>query len=75
VRISSYLDGMAMTPLAGGELHIIGFSPQISAIGQTLYFAMAAASKEASPAIQPPLPSGIPGWKTSSTSDRRPWRR
>ena len=49
VRISSYLDGMAMTPLAGGELHIIGFSPQDLAIGQTLYFRNGGRVKEAVP--------------------------
>jgi hypothetical protein len=48
VRISSYLDGMAVTPLAGGDLHIIGFSPQDLAIGQTLYFRNGS-RKEASP--------------------------
>ncbi len=49
VRISSYLDGMAMTPLAGGEFHVIGFSPQDLAIGQTLYFRNGGRIKEASP--------------------------
>jgi hypothetical protein len=49
VRISSYLDGMAMTPLAGGEIHLIGFSPQDLAIGQTLYFRNGSRIKEASP--------------------------
>jgi hypothetical protein len=49
VRISSYLDGMALTPLAGGELHIIGFSPQDLAIGQTLYFHNGGRIKEANP--------------------------
>ncbi len=47
VRISSYLDGMALTPLPGGELHIIGFSPQDLAIGQTLFFRNGARVKEA----------------------------
>ena len=49
VRISSYLDGMAMTPLPGGELHIIGFSPQDLAIGQSLFFRNGGRVKEASP--------------------------
>ena len=49
VRISSYLDGMALTPLPGGELHIIGFSPQDLAIGQTLYFRNGGRVKEAVP--------------------------
>jgi hypothetical protein len=49
VRISSYLDGMALTPLAGGELHIIGFSPQDLTIGQTLYFHNGGRIKEAGP--------------------------
>lgn len=49
VRISSYLDGMALTPLAGSELHIIGFSPQDLAIGHTLYFRNGGRIKEAGP--------------------------
>jgi hypothetical protein len=49
VRISGYLDGMAMTPLPGGELHMIGFSPQDLAIGQTLYFRNGGRIKEAGP--------------------------
>jgi hypothetical protein len=40
---------MAMTPLPGGELHIIGFSPQDLAIGQTLYFRDGVRVKEAGP--------------------------
>ncbi len=49
VRISSYMDGMALTPLAGGELRLIGFSPQDLAIGQTLFFRNGGRVKEAVP--------------------------
>jgi hypothetical protein len=37
VRVSSYLDATAITPLNDGELRIVGIAPQNLVIGHTLY--------------------------------------